>query len=641
MEVQEGMQLGGKLEAVTRMRITYIVALALIALVTLSGQLYLHSAIADKSVDATAINVAGRQRMLSQRIAKASLELAVVRTQDEHIHSFAELSDARDLLSKSHAALKLRDGTLDLSGANSPEIQSMYLEIDDAFVVLVGKAGELLARAESGPLEGEAREEAISIAKQVSAASVVFLPKMHAIVNAHEADSQARIAALQRLEMTLAGIVLGLLLIEALLVFEPALRTIRRAINQAQNASRAKSDFLANMSHEIRTPMNAILGYTDLLQSDDLIRSDKPGARDAVTTIRNNGQHLLSVINDILDMSKIESGKMTIESTTTNPAQIAEEVASLLGPKAVSKSVDLGVTYARPVPRSITSDPTRLRQILLNLAGNAIKFTAKGEVRIVVDYDPETNDLSFAVRDTGIGMNHDQLRVIREFGAFTQADTTTTRTFGGTGLGLCISNTFAQMMGGEIRVDSREGEGSVFTVHIEARPDKESGEITLVTPSDVEAFLKGAAAPGMTEKKSASTETLQGLSVLLAEDGPDNQRLLSHLLRRAGAKVTVAANGAIAVDEIEAAKQAGTMFDVVFMDMQMPEMDGYTATTLLRNRGFKDLPIIALTAHAMASDRDKCLKAGCDDFVSKPVNSSTLIATAERYGKKSESRDAA
>ncbi len=400
--------------------------------------------------------------------------------------------------------------------------------------------------------------------------------------------------------------------------FEAQLKNHRQA---AEAATEAKSQFLANMSHEIRTPMTAIIGYSDLLLEPG--QSDEERQR-CVQTVRRNADHLLNLINDILDISKIEAGKMTVETIALSPCQIIGDVASLMRVRAIEKNIGFEVIYDSPIPAEINGDPVRVRQILLNLVGNAIKFTKSGQVRIhttCLDITGDKPRMNFRVVDSGIGLTQEQLG--RLFQPFTQADYSTTRQFGGTGLGLTICRRLVEMMGGEITVASVPGLGSSF-------------EFTIPTGSLQNTRI--LAAPGEAESIRQSPNVAKGTQtrltarVLLAEDGPDNYRLISHHLTRAGATVVHAENGQQAFEKALDADRIAQPFDVVLMDMQMPVLDGYQATSNLRARGYW-LPIIALTAHAMSGDRDKCLNAGCTDFLTKPIDPGLLIETVRKYAE--------
>ncbi|HEV3299615.1 MAG TPA: ATP-binding protein [Planctomycetaceae bacterium] len=389
------------------------------------------------------------------------------------------------------------------------------------------------------------------------------------------------------------------------------------ARRRAEQASQSKSEFLANMSHEIRTPITAILGFADLLLMDEGNEQAPPERTSALETIKRNGEHLLELLNDILDLSKVEAGALRMERLRFSPTKIVADVIALMKVRADAKRLELKSSALGPLPETIESDPTRLRQILINLVGNAIKFTESGGVEIAVQFrpDPQTGGrLEFAVRDTGIGMSADELG--RLFRPFTQADASTTRKFGGTGLGLTISKRFADLLGGALVVESEVGKGSTFTVSVR------TGSVEGVRMYQPATGTAAAASP-----RSLARGTLPRLScrVLVAEDGIDNQRLLSFLLRKAGAEVEVADNGLAAMDKALAAKRDGKEFAVIVMDMQMPVMDGYTSTANLRAAGYRGV-IIALTAHTMTGDSERCLAAGCDDYATKPIQGAKLIS---------------
>ncbi|HEX4055458.1 MAG TPA: response regulator [Tepidisphaeraceae bacterium] len=392
---------------------------------------------------------------------------------------------------------------------------------------------------------------------------------------------------------------------------------LSRARDDLHAANRAKSDFLANMSHEIRTPMTAILGYADMLLDEDVSPAERA---EHVRVIRHHGEHLLTILNDILDFSKIEADKLSVENIEVDPRQIVGDVLSMMRVRAVEKKLKLSVNYATPIPRVILSDPTRLRQILINLVGNAIKFTQSGAVQLVLGLVNEPGNeprLEISVVDTGIGMKPEQIK--RLFTPFHQADSSTTRRFGGTGLGLTICKRLAGMLGGDITVQSQAGQGSCFTVTIA------TGDLTgvLLLQGEYEAIRPE-------EKAEPPHPTRLNGRLLLAEDGVHNQRAISFYLQKAGADVAVAINGRVACDMAMAAVAEGKPFDVILMDMQMPEMDGYAAAKWLREQAYTG-PIIALTAHAMSHDRDRCIKAGCSDYLSKPIDRKQLILTVASY----------
>ncbi|MCA9310387.1 MAG: PAS domain S-box protein [Phycisphaerales bacterium] len=390
-------------------------------------------------------------------------------------------------------------------------------------------------------------------------------------------------------------------------------RILKEARSRAEEATAAKSSFLANMSHEIRTPMTAVLGFAEQLQRD--VTEEERAA--AVETILRNGRHLLEIINDILDLSKIESGQLAIERLACSPVEIAFEIESLMRVRSQAKGIEFMIEFDTPMPQAIKTDPTRLKQILINLVGNGIKFTDSGSVELHVGYeDGESGRLWFDVVDTGIGLTAEQVK--RLFQPFVQADESTTRQYGGTGLGLAISQRLAGLLDGEIKVESQQGGGCNFRVEIGAPRVKDTPLIDSPTRHRVRP----------TSGSQSEMASLEGLRILVAEDGPDNRRLLDHLLRSAGATVKIVEDGRAAM---EVAMQAleGDPFDVIVMDMQMPVLDGYEATRSLRRLGYAR-PVIALTAHAMSDDRQKCMDVGCDEYLTKPIDRLELTQTIAR-----------
>lgn len=395
---------------------------------------------------------------------------------------------------------------------------------------------------------------------------------------------------------------------------EQALKAAQAA---AEAANQAKSRFLANMSHEIRSPMSAILGYADILAA----HLDDSDNLDCIDIIQRNGQHLLALINDILDLSKIEAERLEIFRKRFAPAQLIADVHSLMTMRAQEKGLPLEIVYASPLPETIISDMRRLKQILINLLSNAIKFTTQGSVTLRVDMlddDPAAPKLRFAVIDTGIGILKAQQSKL--FQPFSQLDSALTREHSGSGLGLVISQHLAHLLGGEIIVQSRWCRGSTFTLTVATGP-LEGVARTIPDLNNEKEMLAYGGAP----------VSLQG-RILVVDDRHDIRYLAQRYLEEAGAKVITAEGGAAALAAIAAADKKDQPFDAVVLDMQMPGMDGYAVARKLRAQGFK-APIIALTAHAMLGDREKCLAAGCDDYLSKPVDRHQLITLVARLSQ--------
>ncbi|MDH5393584.1 MAG: ATP-binding protein [Gammaproteobacteria bacterium] len=379
---------------------------------------------------------------------------------------------------------------------------------------------------------------------------------------------------------------------------------------EAEAASKAKSSFLANMSHEIRTPLTAIIGFSESLLDESLTMQERVHATE---TINRSSEHLLQIINDILDLSKIEANKLETEQTEFALMEMLAAVQSLVSFSARSKGLSFNVQYHFPLPEKVCGDALRLKQILINLCNNAIKFTEEGGVSLSVSYKATTGMLCFDVEDSGIGMSPDQLSKL--FNPFVQADESTTRKYGGTGLGLYVSRQFANCMHGDISVKSQLNKGSCFSLQIK------TDEIDNVT------FLTEL--PELLVNKYANIKADTGKAVegriLLAEDNKDNQQLILFYLSKLGATVSLAEDGEVAVQ-----KAMQEQFDLILMDMQMPVLDGFMATRQLREAGYTGA-IVALTANAMQEDIDKCLSLGCDQFMQKPIERSSFNAIIRQY----------
>ena len=582
------------------------------------------------------INVAGRQRMLSQNLAATALAATSPGPgPDAAPDPSAGTPDGPDAAELGRLAAEFDAGHRAVLGGwagltAGPGDRGEAVRLDAAarsFRGAVGRFRADLAAGRAGP----------AAAAGLRLRSRDFLATMDRFVGLCEERVGRRVAAARRpsaaaLAATLAAIAFVYVAVlrpterqigRQLAALEGQRRELRTALDRADAAGRAKTQFLANMSHELRTPLQAVLGYADIAAAAaDGGRPD--AARDAWRVVRRSGLHLLRLINTVLDLTKIEAGRVRLELSAVPTAALVRELLATLRPRAAG-AVTLACRLDPAVPPALATDPTRLRQILLNLLGNAVKFTAAGSVTLTVRPAAAGSAGSpagaaagppvweFVVADTGCGVPRTELD--RLFRPFEQADASTTRTHGGTGLGLAVSRRLAERLGGSLTADSVPHVGSTFTLRLPAAP--------AAAPRDRPADASAAGPPSTAGRGGAGP--LAGLRVLLAEDTEDNRRLLSFFLTRDGAAVELAENGRQAVDRLLAGPAGGPPVDVVLMDMQMPVLDGYEATRELRARSYAG-PIVALTAHAMAGDADVCLTAGCDAYAAKPITREALAA---------------
>ncbi len=406
---------------------------------------------------------------------------------------------------------------------------------------------------------------------------------------------------------------------QQILEFRSRIEQLEQEKTEANPAENTNGDILATMSHEIRTPLTAILGYTDVLIDENW----GPEASDSLEVIRRNGTHLLAILNDILDLSKIDAGMMSAERIECSPQEILTDVVSLLQQQATGKGISFEVQQVGPLPNLIQTDPTRLRQILVNLVSNAIKFTEKGGVRLVAkmddDGDKSESHIRFEVIDTGIGLTPEQQTKL--FNSFEQADKSIASRFGRTSLGLVISERLTEILGGNLTIESVSGEGSTFAVTIE------TGALDNVS------WILESSGTGYPENETTSISPiavrLKG-KILVVEDAPDCQRLISRVLSDAGAQVTLADNGQMGVELALAARAENNPFDLIFMDVQMPVLDGFGALRKLREEEC-ETPVAALTAYSMAQAQQECLEGGFDDYTSKPIDRETFLLLAAKY----------
>jgi signal transduction histidine kinase/CheY-like chemotaxis protein len=596
----------------------YIFSLLTIAVSILLSQLIVQYNLSRNLNDSKIINISGKQRMLSQKLSKQILILNYISDPKDNNTELNEANEIITLWKFNQNVLEMGSDSLGFPKTKSPEIQKLFSAIKPNFNSIVGAATQFLQNKKLGIKENENKELIQIILKNQD----VFLPKMNEIVAQYEKESVQKVALQSKIEYAILAFNLIVLLLIFNFIFKPTYTKIERLIAKildsekkalqlaydSKRTSEAKHNFLANMSHEIRTPMNAIMGM-----SRQLIKSElNDEQRNYLSNITSASENLLVVINDVLDLAKLESGQLSIEKIPFDPKQVMENVMKVMMHKAEEKGISLTNSFIdldlSPV---LIGDPFRINQVLLNLVSNAVKFTIKGNVELsckVLKDNETSQDLELKVVDTGVGMDQSFLKYL--FEKFSQEYESTSRKHGGTGLGMSISKNLIDNMGGEIIVESEKGKGTTVYVRFTLEKGKESDLVKINTDT-------------------INTEDIKGKKILVVDDNVMNRMVATLILSEFEVLISEAGNGEEAVEYLK-----NNDCDLVLMDLQMPISNGYEATMIIREKLQLSTPIIALTANVIEGEREKCIKIGMNDYLSKPFDEEQLLEILAKLFKK-------
>ncbi len=597
-----------------------------VIIVVLAFAMIFHITSALDDTAATKINLAGRQRLLAQSTLSCALAIDAAAQSSDWDSLEPALRELNQLLTD---ITERHNKLLSLIDEASEAEQIAYLEIEQSFHIMTKSGADLnkltLSMIRRAPyLDSQTITRVTAAKEDIVEAHAQFLPKMEHIVELHELSNKSQITR-SISHAKIGMIVLFLVLVGTILfVLEPAILIIRRQLRDLDKANRIANRaeavrwrLLTNIGHEFRTPMNAITGFADLLDEDDLTESERSRL---TKSILSSSAELTSLIESMLDLSAAESGQLRVSKEKCDLHQTLITLKTNMANKSVSNNLDIKLVVDQSCPRFITSDSKRLTQILTQVTDNAVKFTPKGSVEIHAKLIGPTSKqlLEVQVIDTGIGIDSSNLDSI--FNTFQQAESSLTRGFGGAGLGLSVSRDIARALGGDITVTSTQNKGSTFTITID--------------PGHTEAFTKSASEtqqridPNNDTSIDANAQ-LQNHKALIVDDAKDNRVLVKHILKKSGLELEFAVNGKQALEMIDLAIESNKPYDIILMDMQMPVMDGYCATKIIRKNN-NNVPVVAVTAHALQGDRERCIESGCDEYLTKPIKKSLLIETCAR-----------